>query len=115
MARRLIPKQCIVQSIELDGHGNAEIRYRCVREGRMETGQHTYPTKHGFSNYRSVNVKATSVNFRGMHVYGNAHMGFVLSPASAVCRRRGKEITCHLEGNTSSSSLSGVKRKRKRR
>ena len=98
---RLIPKNCIVHAIELHGDGRAEIRYRCVRDGHMETGQHQYPIKGGgYSNYRSKTVKARSVSFRGMSVYGQAHLGFQISPNSAVCHKDGREIRCKLEGPT---------------
>jgi hypothetical protein len=107
---RLVPKHCIVHSIELDGKGRAEIRYRCVRDGQMERGQHTYEKPGGVTgNYPSRTVKASSVSFRGMTVSGPARMGFVLSPASAVCHKQGREIRCKLQGDTSTlPSLAGL-------
>jgi len=102
---RLAPKGCIVHAIELDGRGRAEVRFRCGGEG----GERTYPNKSGgFSNYPSKTVKASSVRFRGMTVTGPARMGFVLSPASAVCHKSGREISCKLQGDTGSESLQGV-------
>jgi hypothetical protein len=114
---RLVPKNCIVSSITLDGTagGRAEVRYRCVRDGMVETGQYKYPTKHGYSNYPSKVVKARSVRFRGMTVTGQARVDFVLSPASAVCHKDGREIACKLVGDTSGESLSGVRANRRRR
>ena len=102
---RLAPKGCIVHAIELDGRGRAEVRFRCGGEG----GERTYPNKSGgFSNYPSKTVKADTVGFRGIVVKGQARMGFVLSPASAVCHKRGREIHCKLQGDTSLPSLQGV-------
>jgi hypothetical protein len=115
MARSLVPKHCVVHAIELDGRGNAEVRFRCVRDGMMETGQHNYPTRTGVSNYPSKRVKARSVSFRGMNVSGNARLGFVLSPAQAVCSKNGSEISCKLVGDKSSASLEGLRGRRKRR
>lgn len=110
---RLVPKNCIVHAIQLRGDGRAEIRFRCVRDGRMETGQHQYPIKGGgFSNYRSKVVKAGSVYFRGMNVYGQAHLGFQISPNSAVCHKEGREIRCKLEGPT--AGLAGLRTRRRR-
>lgn len=113
---RLVPKHCVVHSIELDGRGRAHVRFRCVRNGMMETGQHSYPSPGGgVGNYPSKVVKARSVSFRGMTVSGEARLGFVLSPASAVCHKNGREISCKLQGDTSSAGLSGLKRRRGRR
>lgn len=112
MARSLVPRRCIVHAIELDGAGRAEVRYRCEREGYMETGQYWYPTKGGGkSNYPSKIVKARSVRFRGMTVTGQARVDFVLSPASAVCKKDGREISCKLIGDKSLPSLEGWRRR----
>lgn len=108
---RLVPKHCIVHAIELDGTvgGRATVYYRCVRDGHMETGQYQYSIKGGgFSNYPRKVVKAHSVSFRGSTVTGQARVGFVLSPANAVCFKQGREINCKLEGDTNSPGLQGL-------
>ena len=114
---RLAPKNCIVSSITLLPGGRAEIRFRCVRDGMIETGQYQYPIKGGgFSNYPSKIVKARSVSFRGATMTGTgSRMDFVLSPASAVCHKDGRAIRCKLEGDKSLPSLEGLQRKRKRK
>lgn len=112
----LVPKGCIVHSIRLDGRGNADVGYRCTRDGLVESGQYSYVQPGGGTgNYPHKRVKATSVSFRGVTVSGDARLGFVLSPASAVCRKNGREITCKLVGDTSSASLSGSRRRKRRR
>lgn len=112
----LAPKGCIVHSIRLDGRGGADVGFRCKREGFVESGQYSYPSPGGgTSNYPHKRVKARSVRFRGVTVEGDARLGFVLSPASAVCHKRGSEIDCKLIGETSSKSLAGRRRKRRRR
>jgi len=111
MARALVPRGCNVAWIELDGTagGNALVGFRCVREGFVETGQYSYPRKGGgWGNYPQKVVKARSVSFRGMTVTGQARVGFVLSPASAVCHKDGREIRCKLVGDTSLPSLAGL-------
>jgi len=115
--RRLVPKNCIVHRIELDGNGHAEVGFRCERDGYMETGQYSYPSPSGgTSNYPAIRIKANGVSFRGMNISGKARIGFVLSPASAVCSKPDRgEITCKLIGNTSQESLRGSRRKRRRR
>lgn len=111
---RIAPKNCIVTRVELDGKGNAEIGYRCERDGYMETGQHSYTSPSGgTANYPSKRVKARTVAFRGMYVSGPARVDFVMSPASAVCHKNGSEIRCKLEGETS-GSLAGSRRRRRR-
>lgn len=117
MARALIPRRCIVHAIELRGDGRAEVRYRCEVDGQMETGQHKYPTPdgYGYSNYPSKMVKARSVRFRGMTVTGQARVDFVLSPASATCKKSGREISCKLIGDKSLPSLQGLRRPRRSR
>lgn len=111
---RLAPKGCIVHRIELDGRGNADVGFRCKRDGFVESGQYSYDKGGGTTgNYPSKRVKARSVRFRGMTVSGPAHLGFVLMPASAVCHKRGSEISCKLVGDTS-GSLAGRRRKRRR-
>jgi hypothetical protein len=77
----------------------------------VETGQYKYPIKGGWSNYPSKIVKARSVSFRGAIMTGTgSRMDFVLSPASAVCHKDGREIRCKLEGDTSSSGLLGMRK-----
>ena len=100
---RLHPKHCTVHAIELDGRGGAVVRFGCSSGigGKVE--------------YQSRRVKARSVRFRGLHVEGTARVGFVTSPAVAVCSRSGREISCRLQGDTSSSSLSGLGRSGKKR
>lgn len=118
MARSLVPKHCIVSSIELDGTvgGRATVRFRCVRDGFVETGQYQYPHKGGgYSNYPTKVVKARSVRFRGMTVTGQARVDFVLSPASAVCQKEGREIACRLVGDKSLPSLQGLPSRRRKR
>jgi hypothetical protein len=113
---RLAPKGCIVHRIELDGRGGADVGFRCTRDGFVETGQYTYHKGGGATgNYPSKKVKARSVRFRGVTVSGEASLGFVLSPASAVCHKRGTEIDCKLIGDRSSASLAGRRRSKKRR
>ncbi len=111
---RLAPKGCIVHSIKLDGRGNADVGFRCKREGFIESGQYTYPAPGGGQgNYPHKRVKARSVRFRGVTVEGDARLGFVLSPASAVCHKRGTEIDCKLIGDRSSASLAGRQKRRR--
>lgn len=112
MAKRLVPKHCVVHSIELLGGGRAAVRYRCVRDGLVESGQHSYSTPSGVSNYPSKTVKADSVSFRGVTVSGRARMGFVLSPDNAECHKDGRTIRCKIVGG---GSLSGVSQKKRRR
>jgi hypothetical protein len=97
----LTPKDCIVRFIVLDGAGRAEVRLGCSK---------------GFEpqQYRSQHVRARTVRFRGVHVTGKARLDFVLSPASAVCKKSGAEIACKLAGETSSESLRGARRRRMR-
>src|SRR3972149_5400542 len=116
MARALVPRDCKVAWIELDGTagGNALVGFRCVRGEPggprfMEAGQYTYPHKGGgWSNYPQKRVKASSVSFRGMTVTGQARVGFVLSPAAAVCHQDGRQIRRKLGGDTSLPSLNGL-------
>lgn len=108
----LVPKGCIVHSIRLDGRGSADVGYRCADD----RGQHSYAQPGGGTgNYPHKRVKASSVSFRGVTVSGDARLGFVLSPASAVCSKSGREISCRLKGDTSSKHLSGAGRRRKKR
>lgn len=104
MARALHPKHCTVHAIELDGRGGATVRIACSTGGIG-----------GQVQYSSRKVKASSVRFRGLHVEGNARVGFVTSPAVAVCRKDGREIACRLEGDRSSASLQGLQARRRRR
>ncbi len=97
----LTPKDCVVRNITLDGNGRAEVRFGC--------GKGFEPVK-----YHSAHVKARLVRFRGAHVAGKARVDFVLSPASAVCKKSGSEISCKLVGETSSDSLRGARRRRRR-
>lgn len=111
----LVPRGCFVSSIELDGRGRAEVRYRCADD----RGQHEYRSRdragnETIGNYPHKIVKATSVSFRGVHVHGAARLGFVLSPAHAVCSKSGREISCRLVGDTSGSSLQGARKRRRR-
>lgn len=103
MSKPLHSKRCTVHAIKLDGRGNAEVRVGCYSDFRNQV------------EYQRRRVKATSVRFRGLHIEGNARIGFVTSPASAVCRKSGREIACKLIGDTSSENLSGVRYGRRRR
>jgi hypothetical protein len=40
--KRLVPKGCIVHSITKVGRDRAEVRFRCARDGIMETGGGSY-------------------------------------------------------------------------
>lgn len=100
----LTPKGCHVRYVQLDGSGGAEVRLACPPAG----------STYGDSVKHSVNVRVRTVRFRGAHVTGKARVDFVLSPAWATCRREGSEIACKLNGETSSESLRGARRKRRR-
>ena len=93
----LTPKGCHVRYVALDGNGKAEVRIECGEQRTSRT------------------VKAREVSFRGAHVAGAARVDFVLSPAAAVCRSDGRAVTCKLIGDTSSESLRGTRRRRRRR
>jgi hypothetical protein len=96
----LTPKGCHVRFVALDGAGRAEVRMDCPQ---------------GYtSSYSSRQVKARTVRFRGAHVTGKARVDFVLSPAHATCKKSGTEISCTLHGETSSESLRGARRRRRR-
>jgi hypothetical protein len=100
----------------LDGRGNADVGFRCKREGFIETGQYSYPSPGGGTgNYPRKRVKARSVRFRGVTVSGEANLNFVLIPASAVCHKRGTEIDCKLIGDKTSASLAGRSLRGKKR
>lgn len=122
------PKNCIVHRVELDSKRRvAEVGYRCSpSDGRLTaepmdeygrtgpfhfktpggSGQGTYP--------RAIVKGVSSLRFRGMSVGGDATMGFVLIPASATCRKEGTQLVCKLKGDTSSPSLAGRARRRRR-
>lgn len=103
--KRVAPKGCIVHRITLNRTG-AEVGYRCGDEGAGKW--FTYPGG-VTSNYRFKQIKGVrTIAYRGAYVSGTgASIGFVLSPASAVCHRDGMEIRCRLKGDTSSTSLRG--------
>ena len=102
MSKPLHPKRCTVHSVTLHPEGTAVVRVGCYSDFRNQV------------EYHSRKVKASSLRFRGLHVEGAARVGFVTSPASAVCRKDGREISCKLIGDTSSESLSGLRRRRAR-
>lgn len=79
----------------------------------------------GIATFRSKRLRGVfTVHFRGMSVSGprvdgkrgpgEVRMGFVLSPASAVCKRDGRAIFCTLKGDKSLPSLQGTGKKRRR-
>jgi len=112
VAKRLAPRDCIVHSIELLSGGKAEVRYRCSDD----RGQKTYRYGNVTSNYPHKIVRARSVSFRGVTISGpGARMGFVVSPAGAVCHKERGEIRCSLVGDTSLPSLQGLPSRRRRR
>lgn len=113
MAKSIVPKGCTVHRIELDGRGGADVGYRCGDEG----GDKMFPTPGGGrGTYRSVRLKGIrEVSHRGIHISGDARMGFVVSPAAATCTRSGTLLTCKLKGDTSGPSLLGGRRKRRKR
>ena len=119
MSKPVIPQHCIVHAVELTPAG-ATVRYRCVREGMMETGQHWYERKtpEGHSergNYPIVHLKKIRVvKYRGATTSGNgSRVDFVLSPDSVTCRREGRELVCQEKG--SAKGFSGVRKAKKKR
>jgi hypothetical protein len=94
----LTPKGCHVRYVALDGAGKAEVRVSCIP---------TSGSPYGENVNHSVNVKASTLRFRGAYVTGKARVDFVLSPAHATCKKSGAEIACKLTGETSSESLRG--------
>jgi hypothetical protein len=58
-----------------------------------------------------------NISFRGVTINGEAQAHFVLSPASATCTKlRGSAtLSCKLVGDTSSASLAGASRRRRRK
>lgn len=122
------PKNCVVHRISLDSKKRvAEVGYRCSPpDGRLtaepmdehgRTGPFHFKTPGGGTgqgNYPRVILKNIgAIDFRGMSVNGNVAAHFVLSPAFATCRKEGTTLRCKLAGDTSSSSLSGRRRKRR--
>ena len=110
MSKPLHPKRCTVHAVTLHPEGTAVVRIGCYPDI-------DFRNQNDFRNqveYHSRKVKASSLRFRGLHVEGAARVGFVTSPASAVCRKDGREISCKLIGDTSSESLSGITRRRRR-
>lgn len=110
MSRSLHPKHCTVHAIKLDGRGGAEVHISCYPDINFKN-------QNDFRNqveYQTRKVKASSVRFRGLHVEGVARVGFVTSPAAAVCKKNGREIDCKLVGDKSSSSLEGLGAVRRR-
>ena len=100
----LTPKGCIVRYVQLSGKGTAEVRVQCHSGVTDATGERF-----------SRNVRARTIRFRGAHVTGNARVDFVLSPAAATCSVGRGEVSCKLIGDTSSDSLRGARRRRRRR
>ncbi len=117
------PKHCVVHSVDLRD-GVADIGYRCGTSGRQDAAGREPPDGMfdqpggGRGTYPHVHVRAPGgVAFRGAHITGGGRIGFVLMPASAVCRktRADRELRCSLVGDTSSPSLRGARRRRRRR
>lgn len=107
----IIPKGCFVHRVELV-RGKAIVGYRCADD----RGQHYYQHKGGaVGNYPERVIRGIRrIDFRGMSVSGAGRMGFVLSPAHAVCRKDHDTLVCSLKGDTSSESLRGARRRRSR-
>lgn len=118
MAAYKTPKPCIVHSVELRPAGGAIVRYRCgIASNEDEFGRQG-PFKladgEGIGTYPSKLLpRVRTLRFRGLSVRGPATAHFVLSPAAAVCRQVKDELQCSLEGNTSSKSLAGARRRRR--
>ena len=93
----LTPKGCHVRYVALDGRGKAEVRVECGEQRSSRV------------------VKARTVRFRGAYVAGAARVDFVLSPAKATCKVGGGTVSCTLTGDTSSESLRGARRRKRRR
>jgi hypothetical protein len=111
------PKGCWVRRANIESSG-VEIGYDCHGEGSGGSGRFPLTRgRAGFGNYRSKFFRGVrNISFRGMTVSGvGSDVGFVLMPAHATCSREGNTLSCRLQGDTSSPSLSGPRRKRKRR
>lgn len=114
--KTIVPKGCIIHRITLNSKGVAEIGFRCGDEG----GQKTFPQPGGgVGTFRAKRLKGIfTVSHRGINISapekGEVRIGFVLSPAHAVCKRDAREIICTLKGDKSLPSLQGTKRKRRR-
>jgi hypothetical protein len=106
------PKGCVVRRVHLV-KGGAVVGMDCGGEGGG--GRGSFPSHGGGTgNYPETFVRGVrSIDFRGMGVSGEgARAGFVLIPASAECRSDGHgALACKLVGDTSSSSLSGSRKR----
>jgi hypothetical protein len=117
MAKSIIPKGCWVRFIALQ-RGGAEVGYDCGGPDGGGRGKFPLPRgEQGWSNYPKKWLKGvTAVNHRGAHVHGTgSSISFTLAPASASCRRSGREVDCTMRGDTSSPSLRGLKKRKRRR
>lgn len=115
------PKDCAVNRATVE-KGGVEVSYRCGIGSNVDEHGRSGPfpsPSGGSSTYPSVLLTgARSVSFRGAGISGDgARVGFVLVPASAVCSksRGSSEVVCKLEGDTSSPSLQGARRRKRRR
>lgn len=119
------PKHCVVRRAVIRPEG-IEIGYSCGNpsisahplDERGREGMFPTPSG-GWGTYPSLLLKGIhSIGFRGMSVSGNAStVGFVLSPASATCKKSkgDRELRCALIGDTSTPNLAGTQPRRKRR
>lgn len=92
MARAVVPKNCMIHSLEMQGRNGVEVRYRCKRGGSSlyETGSEWYPDgKGGGSNYPHKLLRGIrSIRLPGGISVRGSVAGFM------KCTRSGSELSC---------------------